>query len=320
MSSGPSTSSRRSAWPFYALIALILLALPAGYYLFLARPDAPPPPPPPPPKVEPVVEAPKPVELRLAEVQGTVELRRPDGTWAPASKGDSLKSSDAVRTLDGSVAVLVGGEAWEVRMEPGTEVSVDDLTSSISRILLQNGMATARVKGDAKHTFEVRASGSDAVAKTSDGTFAISNNGAGLVAVGTKEGEVELSGSGKVVIVRAGQQSVVRPGVGPSAPTEIPSSLLLKVKWPERKLLKKRRLVVSGETSPGAHVEVGGRVIRARDDGTFRESVELAEGKNRVEVKALSVGGVRATSDADVQVDTRTPAFGIDRDLWKQKK
>jgi hypothetical protein len=311
---------RKAAWGFYALVALILLALPAAYFLFLDRPPPPAVAPPKPPEPPPVVEAPKPVELRLAEVEGTVEVRQPDGTWTRAAKGDALKRSDAVRTLDGSVAVIVGGEAWEVRMEPGTEVSVDDLTASISRILLQNGMATAKVRGDAKHTFEVRAAGSDAVAKTSDGTFAVSNNGQGLVAVGTKEGEVELSGSGKVVIVRAGQQSVVRPGVGPSEPTAIPSSLLLKVKWPDRKLLKKRRLVVTGETAPGAHVEIGGRVVKANAEGRFRESIELSEGKNKVEVSAKAVGGARARSDADLQVDTRNPGFGIDRDIWKQKK
>lgn len=312
-----SPRQRSSSAVFFALLALILLAIPAAYWFFLRRDPAPAPVQPPVVVQAPQVEAPRPVELHLGEVQGTVEIRQPDGSWRQAAKGDRLKDSDAVRTLDGSVAVLVGGEAWEVRMEPGTEVSVDELTASISRILLANGMATARVKGDARHTFQVRASGSDAVARTSNGTFAISNNGAGTVAVGTREGEVELSGSGKVVIVRAGQQSIVRPGEGPSAPVEIPSSLLLKVKWPDKSLLRSKRLVVAGETAPGAHVEIAGHVVRAGADGRFSAPVPLSEGRNRIQVRAVSVGGVQAASDASLQVDTSPPKVGIDRNLWK---
>lgn len=312
----PKKKSRNAL--FLGLLALILLALPAGWYLFLRRPEAPPPPPPIVKVEAPKEEAPKPVELRLAEVEGTVEIRQRDGSWKPATKGDPLKQDDAVRTKDRSVAVLVGGEAWEVRMEPGTEVSVDALTSSISKIMLQNGMATAKVKGEAKHSFEVRAAGSDAVAATSGGTFAISNNGAGTVAVGTKEGEVQLSGAGKVVIVRAGQQSIVRPGMGPSEPAQIPTSLLLKVKWPDKPLLKRNRLVVSGETEPGSHLQIAGRVVTAAGDGTFKHTLPLSEGANDVQVRAISVGGLEATSDARLQVDTRAPKMGVSID-WKKK-
>ena len=65
--------------------------------------------------------------------------------------------------------MLVGGQAYEVEMESGTEVKVDELTDSISRVLLENGMATATVKGASRHLFEVRAAGSDAKARTRDG-------------------------------------------------------------------------------------------------------------------------------------------------------
>jgi hypothetical protein len=306
----------RRRWAFYALCAAILLALPLGYLALLARPERVPPPAPE-PIAAPAPESEKKREVRITEVEGNVEVSQPDGTWARAEVGSVLSSADAVRTLDGAMAVLAGGEAWEVRLEPGTEVSVDELTDSISRILLSNGMATATVRGAPRHSFEVRAAGSDAIAKTSAGTFAISNNGVGTVAVGTHEGEVEFTGSGKVVIVRAGQQSIVRPGLGPSEPTAVPSSLLLKVKWPQKSILMRRRLVVTGETEPGAHVEIAGRVVRTGKDGRFTREVQLTEGNNRIDVRALTVGGARAKSDADLQVDTRDPTIGIDRNLWK---
>ncbi len=320
------SSDRRRTWLFPLLLLLILLAVPAGYFLFLHTPPplAPPPVATPQPEPEPPPEPPKLSEVTLAEVEGTVELRAADGTWRQAGKGDVLRAQDAVRTSAGSVAVLVGGEAWEVRLEAGTEVTVDELTSSISRLMLESGMATAKVKGKERHTFEVRASGSDAVARTAntgaDAEFAISNNGAGTVAVGARQGEVELAGAGKVVIVRAGQQSVVRPGQAPSEPTAVPTSLLLKVKWPSQRVHRTRRLVVSGESTPGAHIEVGGEVVRADEHGRFRHTLQAREGKNALRVRATSVGGGRTAEEAEVQVDTRAPRIGLDDDLWGVKK
>src|SRR5439155_22456276 len=93
---------------------------------------------------------PKLTELKLSEVSGQVEVKGADGAWHPAKPGDTLKPSDGVRTQDGSYAVLVGGELWEVKMEPGTEVVVGELSNSISRILLGTGMAHARVLGAGK--------------------------------------------------------------------------------------------------------------------------------------------------------------------------
>jgi hypothetical protein len=305
--------ARKTAWPFYLAVGLVLAALPVGYFVLLGN-DPPPPPPP-------VVKAPepekKPAELKLAEVTGQVQIRRGKGEWVAAAKGESRKASDAVRTADGSYAVLIGGEAYEVKMEPGTEVAVADLSESISKLLLESGMATAKVKGQARHTFEVRASGSDAVARTQSGTFAISSNGAGTVAVGTQEGEVEFLGGGKVVIVRAGQQSVVRPGQGPSEPSPIPSSLLLKVSLPAASVVNRRKLVLSGQVEPGAQLQIAGRVVKVDEKGKFSQAVDLSEGENRLDVAAKSVGGLSAISRHGVTLDTTVKQISIDKHLWE---
>ncbi|PTL85244.1 hypothetical protein [Vitiosangium sp. GDMCC 1.1324] len=309
--------SRRRSAPFLLGLVVILAALPLGYFLFLHQPPVPPSPPPPPR----VVEAPppatppvkRPVHLKLEEIRGTVEVRR-GGAWRTASAGESLRPSDAVRTLEGSYAVLIGGEAVEVRMEAGTEVSVEDLTDSLSRLLLGNGMTTVRVKPDAGQTLEVMAAGSDAVARTEGGTFTLSNNGAGTVALATLSGEASFSGLRKVVIVRAGQQSIVRPGRGPSDPTPIPTSLLLKVNWPAR---PRRQVVVSGQTDPGAHVDVGGRIIPTDEEGRFSQIVPLKEGANAVQVHALSVGGLRQEEQRALTVDTTPPKkVTVDPGIW----
>jgi len=309
---------KRSSWTFLLGLALVLLSVPAAYFLFLRAP--PPPPPPPPPKVAAVPDAGhKVVEIRLGQLQGKVEIRRAGTTqWTTAAEGDTVSPADGVRTADGSYALLVGGEAWEVKMEPGTEVGIGELSDSISRILLDSGMAKATVRPGARHTFEVRAANSDAVASTDGGVFTIASNGQGTVAVGAEQGEVRFLGKGRVVIVKAGQESILRPGQdGPSAPAAIPSSLLLKVALPNRLVVNTPTLVLKGQTAPGAQVEVAGRVVRSDAEGRFEAKVPLTEGKNALTVKARDVGGVTTTATHNVERDTTVKTPTIDPNLWK---
>ena len=303
---------------FAALLIAIAAMVPLAWWLFLSEPASQPPL----VKVQPplqVVDAgARPVEIRLGELTGSVQIRHGlDGGWQDAKPGDALLPSDGVRTTDGSYAVLVGGETWEVKMEPGTEVGIGDLNESISRLLLESGMARATVKGQGRHTFEVRAQGSDATASTDGGVFTIASNGKGTVAVGTESGEVSFAGAGRVVIVRAGQQSIVRPGEAPSTPITIPSSLLLKVSMPMKKTINTPKLVLKGDVQPGAMVEVQGRIISVDDKGHFEVPVSLKEGKNALSVRARSVGGLEAKSAGLVELDTTVKAPTIDPGLWK---
>ncbi len=304
----------------FALILIAIVAMvPLAWWLFLAEPSSQPvqvvvPP------VTVVDAGPRPVEIRLGELTGTVQIRRGlDGGWQDAKPGDALLPSDGVRTTDGSYAVLVGGETWEVKMEPGTEVGIGDLKESITRLLLESGMAKATVKGQGRHTFEVRATGSDASATSDGGVFTIASNGLGTVAVGTESGEVSFSGAGRVVIVRAGQQSIVKPGQAPSAPITIPSSLLLKVSMPTKKTINTPKLVLKGDVQPGALVEVQGKIVSVDERGHFEVPVSLKEGKNALSVQARSVGGTQAKSSAAVELDTTVKAPTIDPGLWKEK-
>jgi len=117
-----------------------------------------------------------------------------------------------------------------------------------------------------------------------------------------------------VVIVRAGQQSVLRPGRGPSDPTPIPTSLLLKVTWPTR---PRREVIVSGQTDPGSHVDIGGRIVPADEEGRFSHTLPLQEGANTVQVRALSVGGVRQEEKREFLVDTTPPKkVTVDPGIW----
>lgn len=305
-----SQTPRRQA-PFLIGLALILAALPLGYFVFLREPPPPPPvvvqaPPPAPP-----VEAPAPrkaVQLSLKTIEGTVEVRRGGGPWEAAQRGAPLNPTDAVRTKDASSAVIIGDEAVEVLMGAGTEVSVESLTDELSRILLETGMATATIRPGKRHTFEVKAAHSDALARAEEAsTFTMSNDGAGTVAVGAREGNVEFRGNGKVVIVRAGQQSIVTPtSGGPSEPAPVPTSLLRKISWPDNRR-NQRRVTVTGEAEPGSRLELAGQHFSPGPDGKFERSVELKEGENLVRLRAYSVGGTQQEAQKTFNKDTRPP-------------
>jgi hypothetical protein len=307
-------AARRSRLPFFLGLAGIALFGGVATWLMLMGE---PPPPPRPAHIKPAAVAPQmPQELRLSQLTGTVEVKNPDGSWRIAKAGDVVKPSDAVRTQDGAYAVIVGGEYWEVKMEPGTEVEVGELSESISRLMLSSGMAHATVRKGNKHTFEVKAKKGDAAARSQGGAFSISSNGEGTVAVSTEEGETELEGKGRVVIVREGQRSVVLPGQAPSDPIAVPSSLLLKVSLPPATITNKAQITVIGQTEPGARVEIAGHVVETDATGRFTTQLKLSEGKVGVDVRAYSVGGIEATSKHSVERDTHVKSVKIDPNLW----
>jgi hypothetical protein len=121
-----------------------------------------------------------------------------------------------------------------------------------------------------------------------------------------------------VVIVRAGQQSIVKPGQPVSDPITIPSSLLLKVALPPpNSTVNKQKLTLKGSVEPGASLEVQGRIVRVDANGKFEAPVTLREGKNALVIRARGVGGVEAKSEGQVELDTTVKPTTIDKNLWK---
>ncbi|NPD25199.1 FecR domain-containing protein [Corallococcus exiguus] len=290
-----SPSHRRQA-PFLIGLVLILAALPVGWFVFLREPPAPLPPSEPPRRVVTDAEAKKAVELVLSSFEGTVDVKHGEaGTWEPARKDMALRPTDVVRTGRGSWAVLLNGESVELRMEAETEISVEEISNELSKVMLSSGLATATVRGrpNVRHTFVLKAKNGDAEASTSQGTFTMSNNGKGTVSVGTREGDVKLTGKeGKYVIVRAGQRSIVRPGKEPSAPEPIPSTMFVRMEWPTGPQ-RNREVTVVGHTDPGSRVTMDGASVPTDENGQFTLNLSLKDGANLVKVAAVGVGGAR---------------------------
>lgn len=304
---------------FVMMAVAIVAAVPASYWFFLRGSEA-------------VVVTPPlavlatspdagallPVELRLGSISGHVQVRHGDAGWQDADGGEVLATNDGVRTDDGSYALLIGGEFWDVKMESGTEVSLGELSASISRLLLESGMAHADVHSGQHHTFEVRAAGSDAIASTDGGTFTMATNGQGTVAVATENGEVVFSAAGRVVLVRTGQRSLSNPGQPPQPPTPIPNSVLLKVNFPVKKTINTPKIMIVGNAEPGSLVEVLGHSSVTDEVGHFAVPIGLKEGRNSITVKAQSAGGARSTTSRTVELDTTVSGPVIDpKSLWK---
>jgi hypothetical protein len=309
--------SARGNRTFVAGLLVIAGLIPLAWWLTLREPPVSPPPPVLVVDAAPPDAAPGLPQLKLGAATGHVQVRHGDAGWVDAQQGEVLAANDGLRTDDGSTAELLGGEFWEVRLEPGTEIGVGELSASISRLLLESGMAHATVHGGGRHTFEVRAAHSDALASADGGAFTFATNGKGTVAVGTASGEVLFSAGGRVVIVRAGQQSLARPGQAPTPPAAIPSSLLLKVALPAKDVINTPRVVVRGTSEPGALITIDGHVITPDAEGHFSSTVTLKEGVNQVRVNARGVGDGVSQSVHRLELDTNVSAPVIDKNLWK---
>jgi hypothetical protein len=306
-----ANSSMKKTWLFRLALVLLVALVPLGYFLFL------------PPRTPAAFLAPPmptapdaAVELKIAEVKGLVEVRRKDGAWRPATLGTLLQHADVVRTKGAAWAVLQSHEEYRIRLEEQTELSVDQLTQSISRLLLETGMATADVKKRSSRTFEVRAAHSDALARSRGGTFSVASNGSGTVAVGAHQGDVEFSGNGKVVVVHSGEQSLVWPDHAPTPPANAPNSLLLKVRWPSDSLLRTKTAVVEGQTQPGAIVSIAGQPARVDRAGHFATQISLQEGKNVIDVHTHTVSQGAKEERREIEVDTHPPSMRLDPRLW----
>lgn len=314
--------SRRRGRLRFALAALGLGVLALGGHRVFLKARAGPSAPPPPVADDASAGAPPDAGARLHEltvtaVEGAVEIRRGKlAPYEPAAVGAVLAAQDDLRTGDGR-ATLAERPAFEVQVEPGTELSVEELNARLSRIGLWTGMLVASVEGG-ERTLVVRAADSDARAVAREGTFAMSNNGRGTVAVGARSGEVEFQAAGRAVVLRAGQASIAQGGA-PQPPAAVPPSLFLKVRWPPEGLVNRRQITVAGRTAPGAVLLVGGVPTRVERDGSFEATLTLREGENRLRAEGVDVAGHRALESAAVEVDTTAPDSVIrTEDLWRR--
>lgn len=284
-----------------AALALVVLLFASGYALrgWLW----------PGPSLQPAQEsAPQPVSLTVARVQGHVELREARAsTWSPLSADAHVSSDDALRTQDGAVAVLTGGDGLEVEVASESQLTLGALARDNARVVLDSGRIAARVPHGAAE-LQVSVSGSDAVASTKEGAFAMLRDDAGQVSVAATAGVVDLTAKQQRVQLHADEQSFVGLDRPPTPPSKVPASLFLKVSHVGPAKVAKKSTEFEGSVGPGAVVSINGTQVRADENGHFRTRVPLNEGANSIQVKARDALGRTAEQKlSDVTVDTQAP-------------
>jgi hypothetical protein len=286
--------------------ALALGALGASYWFFFIRPEH--------KSEEPRPAAPE--TLVVAAESGHVEVAGPDGVWRPASPGTTLAAHDRIRTDDDGEAQLRSSDGSVVKLYPASEARVAELRRELKRFSLGAGMVEADVKDDAERVFEVELDDHGGVARTRGATFTATSNGAGTAAVASRRGEVVLSARGREVVLRTGQWARLQPGQPPEAAQPLPSSLFLKVAWPD-KASRSHRIEVAGETLPGSRVAVEGHWVQVDAAGRYHRTLDVPDGVHQFRVKAVDVGGHSADEKSPrIVVDSKTD-FTVQPPKWK---
>lgn len=224
---------------------------------------------------------------KILRLSGRVERSSADGVWFAATEGETLAGTEELRTQGDGRAVIALGNGRSLDVARNTQFSIGELSQRVAKIKLSEGRLSAAVSAkDAGVKVRIETTSGEAAAEAEEGDFSVLADGTGRLSVATTRGKATLSGGGKVIELEEGKQSSVQPGLPPSVPVDIPSSLFLKVGKPSTLLQRERQTQVTGETVPGAVVSINGVKVVSDGNGVFQATVPLRSGSNRVVVEA----------------------------------
>jgi hypothetical protein len=250
----------------------------------------------PPPPIAPDAAPASPNAIRASMVEGRVERRAGEQDWSPIAVGDTMEITDEIRSGPGAAATFTVGDDTAVDVSQNTEFGFVEISDAVSKIRLADGRIAASSEG---RKVRVEVKNSDAVAETDDGAFAVLTEGGGNVSVAASRGDVNLTAQGETVKLTKGTQSIVLPNKAPARPTEIPSSLFLKVRKPkaDRKL---ETTVVEGSSTPGAVILLAGERLAVGEDGKFKKRVALAVGSKNIKVTVEDAAGRKESTSVRI--------------------
>jgi hypothetical protein len=251
--------------------------------------------------------------FRVTALQGEVEALQ-HGQWYVVRAGHLLSTKDVIRTKTGARAMLRRGSV-EIELRDNMDLRLDDLEKETARVgLLRGGKVSASVSDGGDHV-EITARHT----KTSNvgaARFVVSMSASGKVNVAASEGAARFSAEGKEIIVPGGSVSTAMPDQAPGDPEPLPREILLSVVWPEDDRLDSQARV-KGRAQASSRVNVNGVETEVDPDGTFRATVPLKIGKNRLQVEAEDIAG--RTKSVDKLVTRAAPAPSLvpsDQELW----
>jgi len=167
----------------------------------------------------------------LSNLSGTVEMQAAGaGVWSPAREGIVLADGSRIRTASDAAATLTFFNGSEVRIDPGTELTVAHVEGSESEptvIVLQQwiGKTWNRVTklADTGGHYEIQTPSATALVRGT--VFTTEVDADGNTRVTTMEGLVSVSAQDTEVFVPAGSQTTVNNGSAPAEPVSASASL-----------------------------------------------------------------------------------------------
>ncbi len=257
--------------------------------------------------------------LVLASLEGIVEIES-GGVWIPLRAGDKIFANSRIRVKEDSVVVLKVGEDSFIKVEPGSELLLQEVSGDKIKAKLEEGKLSAALKEGAGLLVQVETGGGEALVESKGGEFTVAADSKGSLTVAAKEGEVSLANQSGVTRIVPGEVAMVAPDK-PMMKSKVSQNVFLDIKWPWPAAARtnKREVLVSGSTAVGAVVTINGVRTDTDFNGNFVSLVPLQEGRNILIVTAEGILGDRKeVVSPEILVDTIVPDIEIKtRDLWK---
>jgi len=254
-------------------------------------------------------------QAMVLSVRGEVERGKTGGAWSAVQPGQKVQPDELLRTgAHGATDLTIDGKS-RVSLAESSEVSIRELTGTVHRFRLTRGRMSADYDADGERVMRVENEAGDAVAEAKSARFSVLSTGSGI-AVATASGGVDLTARKLTVRVGAGQQSFAPRGDAPSAPTTVPTAVLLKVGNSLAGESETLCAEVDGMASPGSEVTVDGTPIAVAPDGSFHQVVPRRSGEHSVRVDIRDPSGREKTGTVPC---SPTPARIKDMAIrWKE--
>ncbi len=251
--------------------------------------------------------------VRLIDARGRVERQAEAGEWLPLGAGETVGVAERVRTDSNSRAELDIGDGSTLVLADRSELEVRKRDARETRFRLRRGRVFAKKQRQGKSLLRIEAPATDAAVTSEEGSFTVTTDGLGTLALATTAGNAKISAGERETAVEAGQQTVAFADGTVNAAAAIPESLLLKVGRLPKGVRRKRAIIIEGTSEPGAAVLVNGVAAQVDRRGRFRARVSLSEGSNELSVVAHGVAGqTREVKLAPITVDSRAPGSKVD--------
>lgn len=216
--------------------------------------------------------------------------------WIPVAIGSDLSNDDVIRTgKDSTILLELPENAGYVRLLPETELKVNQIKvdrtfegGQIAELSISKGKVITKVRKFNRKSsrLQIHTKGATAAVRGTSFLTSFDNKSETRVVVG--DGKVAVKAQGQEVVVMPKEFTKVGLGGKPVNPDAVDKNLDFKLSSIEH---EDGALKIAGNTDPDAEINVNRVSLFANSDGTFNGNLSLAEGENKLSIKASTIDG-----------------------------